>query len=462
MRSTAELQHRRPSQVLGLGQLSLVEHALCPLDSGRSLRRRQVHECEYQYSDRAGRRLAAEVRVTCPLGLSANDEFYLWGLLALTFSQPEPDIEFHATAHYCLRQLGVIDQRDRRGGRQYQQFSTALERLSAIRYQNQAFYDPVRAEHRRVSFGLFSYSLPLDTESSRAWRIVWDPLFFELVSAIGGNLRFDMDVYRNFDPASRRLFLLLSKVFHRRKKTLTFDLRHLGVQVLGFAPTVARRDLKAKVRRCVRRLAELEIVSDADPEQVFSQKRDGSVSIRLDRGRYFQRRWRNCEMSGSVESPLIEPLREIGVDAGVIPRLLNRYPARVIQEWVDITVAAQERFGPNFFKRSPAAYLVDNVQHAGTGTRTPPDWWHELRRAERRARRPGKRSPARTGDANPETGNDDALPVALTEALRAQFEVAGQPAAIARKNAERVAKEFCQNHTREGSGPIERLLQLLA
>ena len=99
--------------------------------------------------------------MTCPLGLTAHDEFYLWGLLALTFSQPEPESEFHATPHYCLRQLGVIDQHDRRGGRQYRQFSTALERLSAVRYQNQAFYDPVRAEHRRVSFGLFSYSLPL-------------------------------------------------------------------------------------------------------------------------------------------------------------------------------------------------------------------------------------------------------------------------------------------------------------
>ena len=323
MHSTTKTPRRSPSHVLGLGQLSLVEHALCPLDSGRSLRQRQVHECEYQYTDRAGRRLAAKVRVTCPLGLSANDEFYLWGLLALTFSQPQPDVEFHATPHYCLRQLGVIDQRDRRGGRQYQQFSTALERLSAIRYQNQAFYDPVRAEHRRVSFGLFSYSLPLDTKSSRAWRIVWDPLFFELVSAVGGNLRFDMDVYRKLDPASRRLFLLLSKVFRRRKKTLTFDLRHLGVQVLGFAPTVATRDLKAKVRRCIKRLADLEILSHAEPEQIFLQRRDRSVSVRLDRGRYFQRRWRDREMAGSVESPLIEPLREIGVDAGVIPRLLE-------------------------------------------------------------------------------------------------------------------------------------------
>ena len=77
----------------------------------------------------------------------------------------------------------MIDQHARRGGRQYRQFADALERLSGIRYQNHAFYDPLRGEHRRVSFGLLSYSLPLDCESSRAWRIFWDPLFFEILAA---------------------------------------------------------------------------------------------------------------------------------------------------------------------------------------------------------------------------------------------------------------------------------------
>lgn len=254
--------------LIGMGQLSLVEHALCPLDSGHSLRPRLVHECEYRYSDKRGSRRTARVRVTCPLGLSAQDEFYLWGLLALTFSQPAPQVEFHATPHYCLKQLGVIDAGGRRGGRQYRQFAAALERLAAVRYQNHAFYDPVRAEHRRVSFGLFSYSLPLSTESSRAWRIVWDPLLFELVSAIGGHLRFDLNVYRELDPASRRLFLLLGKMFRRSTRPAVFDLRHLAVQVLGFAPTVATRDLKSKVGRCIRRLADREVVRQSEPEAI--------------------------------------------------------------------------------------------------------------------------------------------------------------------------------------------------
>ena len=80
----------------------------------------------------------------------------------------------------------------------------------------------------------------------------------------------------------------------------------------------------------------------------------------------------------------------------------------------------------------------------------------------RRARSARKRAAVKARTVNAETGSDGTLTGALTEALQVQFEVAGQPAATARRNAEHVAREFCQNHAKEGSGPVERLLQLLA
>jgi len=389
-------------------------------------------------------------------------QFYLWGLLALTFSQPQPDIEFHATPHYCLRQLGVIDQHARRGGRQYRQFAAALERLSAVGYQNDAFYDPVRGEHRRVSFRLLSYSLPLWDESSRAWRIVWDPLLFEFMLVSGGYLRFDLQTYRQLDAASRRMFLLLSKVFRRRAASPAFDLRYLGVQVLGFAATLATRDLKAKVSRCVKRLTELEMVKRGDPEAMFRQKANGAMSVRLDRGPYFSQGKRTHSIAGSVDSPLVEPLRAIGVDEGAIRKVLAEYPVRVIQEWVDITLAAEERFGPQFFKRSPAAFFVDNLRNAAAGTRTPPDWWQELRRAEQRSR-PAHRRRGRTSDlaANDDTEENVVLPDRVTEAMRLQFEAAGQSTQSARRNAEQFAREYHGACGRLGKDQTRRLLQLL-
>lgn len=117
----------------GMRQLSLVEHALCPLDSRlSSVNRSAVHLTSHQFTDKTGNWRTARVRISVPLGLTRTDEFYLWGLLALTCSQPDPSLEFSATPHYCLRQLQIIDQHSRRGGRQYRQFTESLARLAAI------------------------------------------------------------------------------------------------------------------------------------------------------------------------------------------------------------------------------------------------------------------------------------------------------------------------------------------
>ena len=446
----------------GIGQLSLVEHALCPLDAARSPDQPFAHECEYLYSDDNRRRRAAQVRVTCPLGLSPLDEFYLWGLLALALAQPEPDVEFHATRHYCLKNLGVIDQHSRRGGRQYRQFSEALQRLSMVRYQNDAFYDPLRGERRRVSFGLFSYSLPVDTESSRVWRIVWDPLFFELVAPVGGYLRFDLGVYRDLDPASRRLFLLVSKIFRRRRTSPVFDLRHLGVDVLGFSPSLATRDLKSKVSRCVSKLTTRGIVGYQDREVSIMRKSVGKFVVTLRRGPYFEHRGRkDSPPQCRQQSALADLLRRIGIEERAISRLLQQHPARLLREWIDITLAAEERFGDGFFRRSPAAFFVDNVQNAATGNRTPPDWWHDLKRAERRARAQDAVARAQR-QGHESNGRSVSSEDALREALRVQFEVAGQPSDAARKNAARFSEEFGRTSDGTVDEATERLLRVLS
>ncbi|MBL8826104.1 MAG: hypothetical protein JNM18_03910, partial [Planctomycetaceae bacterium] len=180
----------------GLSQLSLVEHALCPLDAEASLQPNLNHSSEYFYTDRQGHRRKATARVTAPDGLSAYDELYLWGLLALNFAQADPTVEFSATPHYCLRQLGLIDGSLHRGGKTYELFRSAIERLSAVTYQNNGFYDPVRGEHCNVSFGFLRYRLPLGHDSSRAWRFYWDGLLFEICQASGSGLSFDLDTYR--------------------------------------------------------------------------------------------------------------------------------------------------------------------------------------------------------------------------------------------------------------------------
>ncbi|MBX9623312.1 MAG: hypothetical protein K2X82_05820 [Gemmataceae bacterium] len=387
----------------GLGQLTLVEHALCPLDTGQSLRKNLVFETGYYYADRSRHRRKAAVTVTCPQGLSPSDEFYLWGLLALTFAEAgaggPADGEFHATPHYCLRRLGLVDQLGNRGGRQYQQFADALDRLAAVSYASDAFYDPVRAEHRRVRFHFLSYSLPLDPHSPRAWRVAWDPVFFDLVRPLGGHFRFDLETYRRLDPAARRLFLLLSKIFDRRATTPCFAVEHLAVDVLGFAPTLAPRHQRQKLGRVVDALAAAGVVSGP---AVFERRGAGkaahSHTIAFTRGPRWDRATPAAAARHASDSPLWDGLLALGFDAAGADRLIRRHPGPAVREWLDITLAARERFGHSFFRRSPQAFLVDNLKQAATSGRTPPDWWQELRSRERQRARP----PAAPGGPTPD------------------------------------------------------------
>jgi hypothetical protein len=401
----------RPSH--GLGQLTLVEHALCPLGTGHAGGDGAVYKTGYYYVDKNRRYKKAAVQVTTPGGLLPGDELYLWGLLALTLAEPEPDGELHATPHHCLRRLGLIDQHANRGGRQYQQFAAALDRLAQVSYASDAFYDPVRGEHRRVRFGFLSYSLPLAPGSCRAWRVAWDPVFFDLVRPLGGHLRFDLECYRTLDPAARRLFLLLSKIFCRRSHTPRFGVAHLAVDVLGFSPTLAPRHQRQKLARVVGTLAEAGVV--AGPA-AFEPGPGRTVSVVLARGPRFSQPARPAGRA-DADSPLWEGLLELGLDPASARRLLASAPRRVVREWLDITLAARERFGPGFFRKSPQAYLVHNVGAAVASGRTAPDWWHDLRKRERDRPRPVAGENSGSPRAGPLVDHSAAVLRRVTEAV---------------------------------------------
>jgi hypothetical protein len=75
-----------------------------------------------------------------------------------------------------------------------------------------------------------------------------------------------------------------------------------------------------------------------------------------------------------------------------VRRILATFPHGAIEQWADITLAARERHGETFFKRSPQAYFLDNLKAAAAGT--PPDWWRELRKQERELERQQEASKA--------------------------------------------------------------------
>ena len=427
-----------------------MEHALCPLDAASSLGDPLIHEASYWFSDLNRHRKQAHARVLCPEGLSSSDEFYLWGLLSLTFSQQNPTADFYATPYYCLRRLGCIDAQANRGGKNYELFRSAIDRLAAVTYRNDFFFDPIRGEHRQVSFGFFSYSLPLDPQSSRAWRFAWDPIFFEFCSAVRGALLFDFQTYRALDEASRRLFLLLKKVFWRNAESPDFDLHDLAVHTIGFAPTQEPRHLKRKLLRCIERLLAQGILrlptGISRPVDLFTKRAKGRYSVRLHRGPHFDHPLADAMHCDVTESPLYEILTTIGLDRPAIRHVLTAYDPRLIAEIADMTIAARERFGEAFFTKSPAAYFMDNLAQHAKKNRTAPDWWRAVRAEEERRRRQAER-PAKGPDDHAEkafrayldTEARDAFERVMDRVFQS-FRSAGQSDEAARRTAQEHAE----------------------
>lgn len=439
-------------------QLTLVEHALCPLDAAASLRPGLIFESCYPFSDKHRNRKRAQARVGAIDGLSAHDELYLWGLLSLALTQAEPRPELVATPYWCLRNLGAIDD-DKRGGREFELFRAAIRRLAGVRYQNDAFYDPIRGEHRQVSFGFLSYSLPLAAQSSRAWRFAWDPIFFEFAQATGGALSFDLGLYRGLDAASRRLYLYLKKLFWRTEETGWIELRQLAVDVLGFSAALQTKHLKLKVRRCIEQLAvhELLVLDPRQPDPFVKQAK-GLFRVRFRRGAAFDQAVQGTLAS---DSPLVDPLRAIGFDDAAMRRILAQHSHAAIEQWADITLAARERHGETFFKRSPQAYFLDNLQQAAAGHRTPPDWWRELRKQEREQQQRQEASKAGlfASKDRKEVDFDDYLQteardtfLRLTDALVRDLVRGGQTEESARDHAEHIARTQLWSKYRQERG----------
>jgi hypothetical protein len=362
----------------GIAQLSLLETALWPLQGGK-LPGNQF-QTTYDFTTPAGR-TTATVTVRAALGLQPTDELILWGLLGATLSSHTAEPVLLATPYWMLRHLGMEP-----GGFQYAMLRESLLRLAVASYQNTAFWNPESKEREEAAFQFLSMLLPTvggvgeTVDTDRCWRIEWNPAFFRFCKATGGNLLFDLDLYRRLTPASRRLFLKIKDRFWRSKRVF-FGVNDLTINGLGFAADRPLKKRKFDLLNCIRELLEHRVVElgrgQTDPKELFWKRGKGSYVVCFYEGEYFRRpvAERTIRQKNAITNdPLYEPLRKIGVDGSTIRRLLTNHSHALIQRWVRITDAALNERPRGFsgFRVSPAAFLIDGVQHQ----RTPPDWMH--------------------------------------------------------------------------------------
>jgi len=174
--------------------------------------------------------------------------------------------------------------------------------------------------------------------------------------------------------------------------------------------------------------------------------------VSFQRGSHFDRSPADAMTPSLTESPLYEPLRTLGLDHATIRRILPVYDARLVAEIADMTIAAGERFGDDFFKKSRQAYFMDNLQEQAKGNRTPPDWWRELRREEQRRREETERPPVPTTEDRADQAFHRYLESEAREAFAnvmdrvfSDLHAAGQAEQDARRNARHMTETHFRN-----------------
>lgn len=370
----------------GIAQLSLLETALWPLNGGKLLMPR--FETAYKFTTSKGQE-TARVTVRSAIGLQPVDEYVLWGLLGTSLSRPNAEPVLLATPYWMLQQLGMDT-----GGSQYAELRESLLRLSTTSYQNTGFYNPETQEHEYVAFQFLSMLLPTVggagriVDNDRCWRIEWNPAFFRFCRATGGNLLFDLDLYRQLTPAARRLFLKLKDRFWRSNRVF-FNVDDLTINGLGFSASRPLKKRKFDLTNCIRELLKHEIISlgrgQTDARDLFIKRGKGLYVVSFYEGPYFRQPMTEraiSEKNSILTDPLFEPLRKIGVDEAAIRRLFREFSRGMIQRWVRITDAAMHENPKGFpgFKVSPAAFLIDGIQN----NRMPPDWLHAHEKKQER------------------------------------------------------------------------------
>ena len=354
----------------GISQLTFIEHALSPLGEHGPFNR----VANYFYSLN-GKRTLGTANISAAVGYEPEDDFYLWGLLALTLSQEVREPKLYCSARYILRQLNLGE-----GGKNIATLRKALTRLGSVRYENDSFYDPIRKTHRHVQFGLLSFNLPTRDDSIQGWHIYWDQAFFEMVEPLGGFHAFDLDNFRKLKPAAGRLFLWLSKYFYsssRRKEPVKLtafqDVQHLSVHVLGYADDLQPKTYNQKLKACIRALEGMRVISDGT---TIEKTGKGKFRVRFTRGAYFDEAPTEKPVK-KKDQAVFDTLKRIGLEPNCIRWVVRDFKIGLVNQWADVTFAAIEE---GRIKTTAQQFFMHHLKKAKAGEVTPPDWFRERER----------------------------------------------------------------------------------
>lgn len=349
---------------------------------------------QFPYNYNGNRRTGTQI-VSAYFGLAPTDFDVLLGLYTYLKRLPElpADGRTYLTADFIAKQLQLpaTSQGD------YLRLRSRIFRLSYVKYTNTAFWNSETRTCDIANFGFFNLaSMSRLTESRRPIVFEWDRTFLDLVRT-GAHLAFDYELYRSLSPALRRFYLIANRDGWNQRDSSFFIADDFAMHQIGYDDNPAFR--KQRLYKLKRLLTDAETLGlirpfaawDAYMEKLTVGPRVGEVALRWSRGPRlhartspttdprFTDRIENDALYAQVKDVRDENKKSVPPD--VFRKLVARFGRDVMQKHIAI-VLAQKEHRPASFQKSELAAYINRMQH----DHPEPDWYQDLRRAERLAR----------------------------------------------------------------------------
>lgn len=349
---------------------------------------------QFPYTATGNRRTGTQI-VSAHFGLAPTDFDVLLGLYTYLRRLPEVPVDgrSYLTTDFVAKQLRLptTSQGD------YLRLRSRIFRLSYVKYTNTAFWNGETQSHDIVNFGFFNLaSMSRLTESRRPIVFEWDRTFLDLVRR-GAHLAFDYELYRSLSPAMRRFYLIANRDGWNQRDSSFFIADDFAVHQIGYDENPVFQ--KQRLQKLKGLLAKAETLGLVQPfaawggylERISTGPRAGELALRWSRGPRLHVRaamTTDHRFTDNIENDaLYSQVREMRdehkklVTPEVFRKLVARFGRETMQKHIAV-VLAQKEHRPNSFQKSELAAYINRMQH----DHPEPDWYRDLRRAERLAR----------------------------------------------------------------------------
>ena len=409
---TTSQQRHGPSAYAGL---DFIKAAFCPLDfnaqelkdhpsyahlgKDKALGELEVSDPlhyprQFPYTDASGNRKTGTQIVTAQFGLAPKDFDLFLGIYTYLKRLPElpADGRSFLTVDFLAKQLNLPAD----GQASYQRIRSRIFRFSYVKYTNTAFWNPESKSYDIVNFGFWNLAaMSRMTESRRPIEFEWDPTLLRIVRD-GKLLTFDYDLYLTLSPAMRRFYLIANRDGWNQRDSSLFLADEFTIHQIGYSerPEFQKQRLQ-KLKRLLDEAEKLQMIRPYHPWKNYlhtltAGPHAGRLALRWTRGPllrtknnrtiagHFTDRVENDALYAQVCELRDEKGRRLTVPA--YRRLVSKFGRDMMQRHINVVLAQKEN-RPASFRTSEVAAFINRLQR----DHPEPDWYQDLKRAERLA-----------------------------------------------------------------------------